>query len=59
MILFIFLNLIITGMFSDVFGYLEEAKERLRNPDYFQEFLKYLRIYSKELITQEELKLLV
>ncbi|XP_068504270.1 paired amphipathic helix protein Sin3-like 3 [Phaseolus vulgaris] len=47
------------SMFSGVFGYLEEATERLRNPDDFKEFLKYIRIYSKELITQEELKLLV
>ena len=46
-------------MFSGVFGYLEESKEKLRNPYYFQEFLKYLLIHNKELIIREELKLLV
>jgi len=59
MIHFIFQNLVITGMCSGVFGYLEKVKEKLRNPDDFQDLLKYLRIYSKEIITQEELKLLV
>lgn len=46
-------------MCSPVFGYLEKVKEKLQNPEVFQEFLKYLYIYSMEIITRQELQSLV
>ena len=45
-------------MCSGAFGYLEEVKERLRNPDEFQEFLKYLHIYSKENMKKSYFKII-
>ncbi|TKY58570.1 Paired amphipathic helix protein Sin3 4 [Spatholobus suberectus] len=50
---------IISSMCSPVLGYLEKVKEKLRNPEDYQEFFKCLLIYSKELITQHELQSLV
>ncbi|KHN13457.1 Paired amphipathic helix protein Sin3-like 3 [Glycine soja] len=47
------------SMCSPVFGYLEKVKEKLQNPEVFQEFLKYLYIYSMEIITRQELQSLV
>ncbi|KAL2344258.1 hypothetical protein Fmac_005543 [Flemingia macrophylla] len=47
------------SMYSPVLGYLGKVKEKLRNPDDYQEFLKCLNIYSKEIIARHELKSLV
>nr|XP_011463409.1 PREDICTED: paired amphipathic helix protein Sin3-like 4 isoform X2 [Fragaria vesca subsp. vesca] len=40
-------------------AFCEKVKEKLRNPDAYQEFLKCLHIYSKEIITRAELQNLV
>ncbi|RDX80436.1 Paired amphipathic helix protein Sin3-like 4, partial [Mucuna pruriens] len=47
------------SMYSPVLGYLDKVKEKLRNPEDFQEFLKCLNIYSKEIIARHELQSLV
>ncbi|XP_029125986.1 paired amphipathic helix protein Sin3-like 4 isoform X2 [Cajanus cajan] len=44
------------SMCSPLLGYLEKVKEKLRNPEDYQEFLKCLHIYSKEIIMKEELQ---
>ncbi|XP_043726308.1 paired amphipathic helix protein Sin3-like 4 isoform X4 [Telopea speciosissima] len=41
------------------FPFCEKVKEKLRNPDEYQEFLKCLNIYSNEIITRSELQSLV
>ncbi|KAL2344257.1 hypothetical protein Fmac_005542 [Flemingia macrophylla] len=46
-------------MCSPLQGYLEKVKEKLQNPEAYLEFLKCLLIYSREIITQPELQLLV
>ncbi|KAF1875223.1 hypothetical protein Lal_00007839 [Lupinus albus] len=45
--------------YSQELAFCEKVKEKLRNPDNYQEFLKCLHIYSKEIITLHELKSLV
>ncbi|CAJ2647756.1 unnamed protein product [Trifolium pratense] len=47
------------GMYSQELAFCAEVKERLRNPDDYQEFLKCLHIYSREIITRQELQSLV
>lgn len=47
------------GMYSQEFSFCEKVKERLRNPDDYQAFLKCLHIYSTEIITRKELQCLV
>ncbi|KAK7252329.1 hypothetical protein RIF29_36192 [Crotalaria pallida] len=47
------------GKYSQELAFCEKVKDRLRNPDNYQEFLKCLHIYSKEIITRHELKSLV
>lgn len=47
------------GMYSQELAFLEKVKEKLRNPDVYQEFLKCLHIYSREIITRPELESLV
>ncbi|XP_014501051.1 paired amphipathic helix protein Sin3-like 4 isoform X2 [Vigna radiata var. radiata] len=47
------------GMYSQEFAFCEKVKEKLRNPDDYQEFLKCLHIYSREIITRHELQSLV
>lgn len=47
------------GMYSQEFAFCEKVKEKLRNPDVYQEFLKCLHIYSREIITRQELESLV
>ncbi|KAK7362067.1 hypothetical protein VNO77_04167 [Canavalia gladiata] len=47
------------SMCSPVLAYLEKVKEKLRNSEDYQEFLKCLHIYSKEIITRQELQSLV
>ncbi|XP_027075364.2 paired amphipathic helix protein Sin3-like 2 isoform X2 [Coffea arabica] len=46
-------------MYSQEFSFCEKVKERLRNPDDYQAFLKCLHIYSTEIITRKELQSLV
>jgi paired amphipathic helix protein Sin3a len=46
-------------MCSPVLAFLEKVKEKLRNPEDYQEFLKCLHIYSREIITRQELLALV
>jgi histone deacetylase complex regulatory component SIN3 len=46
-------------MYGQEFAFCEKVKEKLRNPDDYQEFLKCLHIYSKEIITRSELQCLV
>ena len=47
------------GLYSQEFAFCEKVKERLHNPDDYQEFLKCLHIYSREIITRQELQVLV
>ncbi|XP_061344448.1 paired amphipathic helix protein Sin3-like 4 isoform X2 [Gastrolobium bilobum] len=47
------------SMCSQVLAFLEKVKEKLRNPEDYQEFLKCLHIYSREIITRHELQSLV
>ncbi|XP_045791077.1 paired amphipathic helix protein Sin3-like 4 isoform X1 [Trifolium pratense] len=47
------------GMYSQELAFCAEVKERLRNPDDYQEFLKCLHIYSREIITRQELQSLL
>lgn len=47
------------SMYSQEFSFCEKVKERLRNPDDYQAFLKCLHIYSTEIITRKELQCLV
>lgn len=47
------------SMYNQEFVFCEKVKERLRNSDDYQEFLKCLHIYSKEIITRTELQSLV
>ncbi|XP_057419362.1 paired amphipathic helix protein Sin3-like 4 isoform X2 [Lotus japonicus] len=47
------------NMWSQVLAFLERVKEKLRNPEDYQEFLKCLHIYSREIITRQELQSLV
>ncbi|KAK9277386.1 hypothetical protein L1049_006929 [Liquidambar formosana] len=47
------------SVYNQEFVFCEKVKERLRNSDDYQEFLKCLHIYSKEIITRTELQSLV
>ncbi|KAM1942670.1 hypothetical protein ACFX15_011111 [Malus domestica] len=47
------------SMYGQEFAFCEKVKEKLRNPEDYQEFLKCLHIYSKEIITRSELQSLV
>ncbi|KAK7317565.1 hypothetical protein RJT34_01912 [Clitoria ternatea] len=47
------------SMYGPVLAFLEKVKEKLRNPEDYQEFLKCLHIYTKEIITRHELQSLV
>ena len=49
----------LVGIYSHEFAFCERVKEKLRNADDYQEFLKCLHIYSKEIITRAELQSLV
>ncbi|KAK9707311.1 hypothetical protein RND81_07G188400 [Saponaria officinalis] len=46
-------------MYSKEFAFCEKVKERLHNPDDYQGFLKCLHIYSRGIITKQELHSLV
>ncbi|XP_057481650.1 paired amphipathic helix protein Sin3-like 4 [Actinidia eriantha] len=47
------------SMYSQEFAFCEKVKERLSNTDVYQEFLKCLLIYSKEIISRVQLQNLV
>ncbi|KAJ8439477.1 hypothetical protein Cgig2_006994 [Carnegiea gigantea] len=47
------------SLYRQEFAFCEKVKERLHNPDDYQEFLKCLHIYSREIITRQELQVLV
>ncbi|XP_061360798.1 paired amphipathic helix protein Sin3-like 4 isoform X1 [Gastrolobium bilobum] len=47
------------SMYSQELAFCEKVKEKLRNPDDYQEFLKCIHIYSNEIITRQELQSLV
>lgn len=47
------------AMYNQEFVFCEKVKEKLRHSDGYQEFLKCLHIYSKEIITRTELQSLV
>ncbi|KAI3793967.1 hypothetical protein L1987_36591 [Smallanthus sonchifolius] len=49
----------IKSLYSHEFTFCENVKNRLRNPDDYQAFLKCLHIYSTEIITRKELQSLV
>ncbi|KAF7809233.1 paired amphipathic helix protein Sin3-like 4 isoform X1 [Senna tora] len=49
----------VKSMYSEEFAFCEKVKEKLRNSDVYQEFLKCLHIYSREIITRQELESLV
>lgn len=51
--------LMLPAVYSQEFSFCEKVKERLRNPDDYQAFLKCLHIYSTEIITRKELQSLV
>ncbi|XP_074295941.1 paired amphipathic helix protein Sin3-like 4 isoform X3 [Silene latifolia] len=46
-------------VYSQEFAFCEKVKDRLHNPDDYQEFLKCLHMYSREIITKQELHSLV
>lgn len=50
---------IMSGIYNQEITFCEKVKERLRNPDDYQAFLKCLHIYSTEIITRKELQSLV
>ncbi|XP_071731094.1 paired amphipathic helix protein Sin3-like 2 isoform X2 [Rutidosis leptorrhynchoides] len=47
------------SMYSQEFTFCEKVKDRLRNQEDYQAFLKCLHIYSTEIITRKELRSLV
>ncbi|KAI3824026.1 hypothetical protein L1987_05473 [Smallanthus sonchifolius] len=47
------------SLYCQEFAFCEKVKDRLRNPDDYQAFLKCLHIYSTEIITRKELQSLV
>ncbi|XP_043704298.1 paired amphipathic helix protein Sin3-like 4 isoform X2 [Telopea speciosissima] len=47
------------SVYSEEFLFCEKVKEKLRNPNDYQEFLKCLNIYSTEIITRSELQSLI
>ncbi|KAI4314256.1 hypothetical protein L6164_027183 [Bauhinia variegata] len=49
----------VKSMYSQELAFCDKVKEKLRNPEDYQEFLKCLHIYSREIITRQELQSLV
>ncbi|KAL6983585.1 hypothetical protein U1Q18_016969 [Sarracenia purpurea var. burkii] len=47
------------SMYSQEFAFCQKVKERLHSSDDYQEFLKCLHIYSKEIISRQQLQNLV
>ncbi|ERN01712.1 hypothetical protein AMTRI_Chr10g229680 [Amborella trichopoda] len=50
---------VLKGVYTQEFPFIEKVKERLHDGDTYQEFLKCLHIYSKEIISRSELQNLV
>lgn len=50
---------VLKSVYNQEFIFCEKVKEKLRNSDDYQEFLKCLHIYSKEIISRSELQSLV
>lgn len=46
-------------MYSQELAFCEKVKDKLRNSDNYQEFLRCLHLYTKEIITRTELQSLV
>ncbi|KAJ4974388.1 hypothetical protein NE237_007562 [Protea cynaroides] len=49
----------VKSVYTQEFLYPDKVKDRLRNPDDYQEFLKCLHLYTNEIITRSELQSLV
>ncbi|XP_022776020.1 paired amphipathic helix protein Sin3-like 4 isoform X2 [Durio zibethinus] len=47
------------SVYNQEFAFCDKVKEKLRNPDRYQEFLRCLHLYSNEVISRTELQLLV
>ncbi|XVE84974.1 hypothetical protein DITRI_Ditri17bG0054700 [Diplodiscus trichospermus] len=47
------------GVCNQEFAFCDKVKEKLRNPDHYQEFLRCLHLYSNEVISRTELQSLV
>ncbi|KAM7269592.1 hypothetical protein ACFE04_025089 [Oxalis oulophora] len=45
--------------YSQELAFCEKVKDKLRNPDDYQEFLRCLNLYTKEILTRSELQSLV
>ncbi|XVF02345.1 hypothetical protein REPUB_Repub04eG0167600 [Reevesia pubescens] len=45
--------------YNQEFAFCDKVKEKLRNPDHYQEFLRCLHLYSNEVISRTELQSLV
>jgi hypothetical protein len=52
-------SFVVSGMYREELPFLEKVKEKLSDPENYQDFLKCLHIYARELITRGELQLLV
>lgn len=50
---------VVSGDYIQEYSFLEKVKEKLPNREDYQEFLKCLNIYNKEIISRDELKNLV
>ncbi|XVF44115.1 hypothetical protein PTKIN_Ptkin02bG0094400 [Pterospermum kingtungense] len=47
------------SVYNQEFSFFDKVKEKLRNPDHYQEFLRCLHLYSNEVISRTELQSLV
>ncbi|XWS63595.1 hypothetical protein CRYUN_Cryun06bG0114100 [Craigia yunnanensis] len=47
------------SVYNQEFAFCDKVKEKLRNPDHYQEFLRCLHLYSNEVISRTELQSLV
>ncbi|GAV75319.1 PAH domain-containing protein/Sin3_corepress domain-containing protein [Cephalotus follicularis] len=47
------------SIYSQELAFCEKVKEKLRSPDNYQEFLRCLHLYTKEIITRSELESLM
>ncbi|KAK8655383.1 hypothetical protein V6N13_107963 [Hibiscus sabdariffa] len=47
------------SVYNQEFAFCDKVKEKLRNPEHYQEFLRCLHLYSNEVISRTELQSLV
>ncbi|XVF84864.1 hypothetical protein PTKIN_Ptkin17bG0073500 [Pterospermum kingtungense] len=47
------------SVYNQEFAFCDKVKEKLQNPDHYQEFLRCLHLYSNEVISRTELQSLV